>query len=101
MKQRFRLFQRGRSVFYCVDNLTRKQTSLQTRDRDEALRLLNAKNEAERQPAINLQIARAYLLASDTIIATRTWQTVMDEVSRTKTGNTKARWDRAMAESPF
>src|SRR5262245_57604409 len=84
MKQRFRLFQRRGGVFYSVDNVTGKQTSLRTEDPREAQRLLNAKNEAERQPAINLQIARAYLLASDTGIATRTWHDVMEEVAQTK-----------------
>ena len=85
MKQRFRLFQRRGGAFYSVDNVTGKQTSLRTEYREEAQRLLNAKNEAERQPAINLQIARAYLLASDTGIATRTWHDVMEEVRRRKT----------------
>ena len=64
MKQRFILFRRA-DVFYCEDTTTRKQTSLHTKDRDDALRVLHAKNEAELQPAINLQIARAYLTASD------------------------------------
>ena len=58
MRQRFILFKRG-EVFYGEDTTTGKQYSLHTRDRAEAGRLLNAKNEAERQPAINLQIARA------------------------------------------
>src|SRR5262245_19966468 len=101
MKQRFRLFQRRGGVFYSVDNVTGKQTSLRTFDRVEAERLLNAKNEAERQPAINLQIARAYLLASDAGIATRSWRDVMEEVARTKVGVTQERWNRAMTEAPF
>jgi integrase len=101
MKQRYRLFQRNGGVFYTVDNSTGKQASLRTKNQDEAQRLLNAKNEAERQPAINLQIARAYLLASDSGIATRTWQHVMDEVAKTKRGSTLDRWKGAMKEAPF
>src|SRR5687767_1050392 len=101
MKQRYRLFQRTGGMLYCVDNVTRKQISLKTKDRDEASRLLNAKNEAERQPAINLQIARAYLLAGDSGIATRTWQHVMDEMAKTKRGPTLARWQTAIKEAPF
>ena len=81
MRQRFILFKRG-EVFYGEDTTTGKQSSLHTRDRAEAGRLLNTKNEAERQPAINLQIARAYLAASDPQIAARTWQHVMDEATR-------------------
>ena len=47
------------STFYCVDTLTGKRTSLKTQARDEAARLIQAKNEAERQPMINVQIAKA------------------------------------------
>ncbi len=64
MKRRYILYQRGQT-FYCEDTLNRKQMSLRTKDREVALRLLHSKNEAEQQPAINLQIARAYLVASD------------------------------------
>lgn len=64
-------------MFYCQDSETGKQTSLHTRDESEATTLLHAKNEAHRQPAINRQIARAYLTACDPEIATRTWQDVM------------------------
>jgi len=56
MKQRFILFRRGR-VYYCEDTITRKQESLRTQDKAEALTLLHAKNEAARQPFLNLRIA--------------------------------------------
>ncbi len=59
MKARFRMFRRGK-VFWCQDNGTGKQETLGTKDREAALRVLHAKNEAARQTAINLQIARAY-----------------------------------------
>ena len=83
MKRRFFIFLRG-TAFYIEDTLTRKQTSLFTKDRATAERLLHAKNEAEQQPAVNLQIARAYLAASDPQIATRDWQFVMDEIGKTQ-----------------
>jgi len=87
MKQRFRLYRRSCSGrFYLHDSVTGKQESLGTADRTEAVRLLHSKNEADRQPAINLQIARAYLAAGDPDIMTRTWQTVMDELVKTKQG---------------
>ena len=60
-------------------------------------RLLHAKNEALRQPAINRQIARAYLTACDPLIATRTWQNVMDEIPR-PSGNTRTRWETAIKD---
>ncbi len=59
VKNKFRMFRRG-EVFWVQDNETGKQETLRTKDRFEAERLLNAKNEAHRQPVINLQIARAY-----------------------------------------
>src|SRR3954471_24685328 len=101
MKQRYRLFRRRGGVFYTSDTVTGKQQSLKTDKRDEALRLLHAKNEAERQPAINLQIARAYLMVSDPGVSARTWQQVMEEVGKCKKGSTRERWDRAIKEKPF
>src|ERR1043165_5248930 len=98
MKPRFRLFCRKKGKFYAFDKLTGKRESLETDDRHEAMRLLHAKNEAQHQPALNLQIARAYLMASDPLVGQRTWQHVMDEAGKTKSGPTKARWDRAMRE---
>ena len=91
MNQQFVLFQRS-GVFYCEDRKTGQQTSLRTKDRTEALTLLNAKNESARQPVLNLQLARVYLAASDSQMATRTWQDVFDEIIRTKTGANQDRW---------
>src|SRR6266536_1869893 len=97
MNQRFRLYRRKRGGrFYVHDNITGKQLSLKTSDRTEALRVLHAKNEAEKQPAINLQIARAYLAAGDPDIATRTWQVAMDAVVKLKQGSTRERWQAAV-----
>lgn len=63
MKSRYRLIRRGvrSGAFYCVDTCTGKRTSLQTTDEDSARQLIDAKNQAGRQPALNLQIAKAYL----------------------------------------
>jgi len=99
-RRRYLLFLRGKT-YYCEDLLTRKQQSLQTGDKEIALRLLHARNEAEQQPAVNLQIARAYLAASDPSIATRTWQFVMDEMAKLKTGPTLVRWQRATRDKAF
>src|SRR3954470_15248010 len=100
MKTRYRLFRRH-GTFYFQDNTTRQQKSLKTKSRKEAERLLHVQNEAHVQPAFNLQIARAYLLAADPAIRSRSWAHVMDEVARTKTGDTRLRWERAMRERPF
>jgi hypothetical protein len=99
MKQRFRLYRRSVSGrFYSQDSVTGKQESLGTSDRIEAVRLLHSKNEADRQPSINLQIARAYLAAGDPEIMTRTWQAVMDEIVKTKQGSTRERYVRSFKE---
>jgi len=76
MKTRYRLICRDirNRAFYCVDTKTGKRTSLQTGYKDDARQIVEAKNQAERQPFINLQIARAYLMASDPEISSRTWQ---------------------------
>ena len=103
MPTRYRLIRRGvrGGVFYCVDNKTGKRTSLQTGKKDEARQVVEAKNQAERQPFINLQIARAYLMASDSTISTRTWQTVMEEIPKTKKGENQARWLSAIRDTAF
>ena len=79
MKTRFNLFRRA-GVFYTEDTATGKQTSLRTRDETEAKSLLNARNEAQRQPVLNLHLARAYLTASDPAFVERTWPTVMEQL---------------------
>jgi hypothetical protein len=65
MKQRYHVFRRENGIYYSLNTLTKKRESLNTTRPDEAQRLLNALNEACNQPAINLQIARAYLQHSD------------------------------------
>jgi integrase len=98
MKQRFNLFQRS-GVFYCEDTTTGKQTSLRTRDRADAVRLLHTKNEAAHQPAMNLQIAQVYLQHGDPAMATRTWQDVMQQIVTTKHGSTQTRWQAAIKDA--
>ena len=102
MKQRFRLYRRtngGR--FYLQDDLTGKQTSLRTNTRDEAERLCHAKNEATRQPLVNVQIARAYLAANDPQIANRTWLEVAKALASAKHGTTQKYYERAFTQKAF
>jgi hypothetical protein len=82
MKNRYRLFRRGR-VFYAREVETGKNESLKTKERSVAERLLHAKNEASRQPQVNLAMARAYLAAADPLMSHRTWNEVMEEYRRT------------------
>ena len=101
MTDKFRIFQRASGVWYLEDSTTHHQVSLRTRVQTEAKRLLQAKNEAERQPAINLQIARAYLTASDPKLITRTWQEVMETLVASKSGPNQFRWQRAIQDKSF
>ena len=61
MKIRFRLITRGErgKQFYCVDTETGKRFSLKTKDRDAAKQIVLAKNQALRQPNLNLHIAES------------------------------------------
>ena len=101
MKCRYRLFQRKTGIFFIQDNISGKQESLKTRDKQIALRIFNARNEAHEEPAINREIAKAYLSVSDPAAAKRTWQYVMDAAAETKKGETRLRWERGVRECPF
>jgi integrase len=101
MKRKYRLFQRSSGIFFVQDSTTGRQESLRTRDKETARRLCHARNEAHQQPAINLQIARAYLMASDPLIVKRSWQHVMEEIFKTKQGSTLDRWQRAAKDKAF
>lgn len=103
MKQRYRLIRRGErgAKFYCVDTLTGKRTSLATTNEDEATQIVLAKNQALRQPALNLQIAKAYLAGSDSGVATRTWQQAMDALVATKKAENQRRWKTAIKDKSF
>ncbi len=104
MNTRYRLIFRGLrgGMYYCVDKTTGKRTSLQTTNADEARQIVEAKNQAERQPVLNLQIAKAYIAGTDSGITSRTWQQAIDSLTNTKQGANKERWlrvvkDRALA----
>jgi len=73
MRQQFRLYRRKKSGRYYLQNdLKDKQESLHTSDHETATWLLHAKNEARQQPALNPQIAKAYLAATDESFVKRT-----------------------------
>ena len=90
-----------RNAFYCVDTTTGKRTSLGNHDEDEARQIINAKNQALRQPVLNMQIAKAYLYGTDNGIATRTWQQALDALTANKKGDNQERWKRGGKEKPF
>ena len=63
MKLRYRLFRKFSGIHFIKNRLTRQQKSLQTGDKESTTRIFHAQNESHEQPAINLQITRAYLMA--------------------------------------
>lgn len=103
MKNRYRLVRRNDrgGTFYLVDNLTNLRESLNTTESDAAEQILHARLQAQKQPAINLQIARAYLAATDEKITKRAWRDVMEEMSKLKKGSTLERWQRAVQDIAF
>ena len=98
MKQRYGLIRRPWGVFYLKDKITGAQTTLKTDDRDEAQRLLQARNEAVDQPHLNLQLAQVYLNGADPKLGTRTWQDIMEHIASQKTDETRRRWDVAIKD---
>ena len=97
MKSRFTLVNRY-GYFYWQDSVTRQQGSLRTKNRGEATRLLNAKNEASDDPGLTLQIAKVYLAAADPALADRTWRNAAEALVKTKHGENAQRWERALKD---
>lgn len=103
MKKRFRVVQlkSQNGGFYCKDNLTGKRTSLHTKDREEADRLVFHKNEAEQTPQTSRRIGMTYLSAADPELARRTWNDVMTDIIKDKFGPTRDRWETAIRDPAF
>ncbi len=100
MKQRFWLFKRG-STFYCQDSDTGEQKSLSTKDRVEALRLIDMKRQSAETPGFSRFLLKACLATQDAHLVTRTWQMVMEQMSAHGKESTKARCKRAMLAKGF
>ena len=100
MKTKYTLFRRG-GIYYSQDATTGQQKSLRTRDEAEALQLINARNEAQRQPILNLHLARAYLTASDPAFVERTWQTVMDQMQSRGKDSSRKRYASVFKSASF
>jgi hypothetical protein len=100
MSDRYRLFRRS-NVFYAQDNLSGKQESLRTRDRREAQRLLDAKNDAVKTPHLGIALAKAYLSALDPQMVKRTWSQVMEQFKSNGKASTQIRSERAFDSKAF
>jgi len=100
MKTKLTLFRRN-GIYYSQDSITGKQKSLGTRDEATARKLVEATNEAHRTPILNLQLARAYLSASDPAFLLRTWQTVMDQMQTRGRDSSRQRYVSAFRTPAF
>ena len=100
MKTKYTLFRRN-GIYYSQDSGTGQQKSLRTRDEADALQLLNARNEAHRQPVLNLHLARAYLTASDPAFVERTWQTVMEQLQARGKDSSRERYASVFKSPSF
>ena len=101
MKENFGLIKRPWGVYYIKNKTTGEQTSLKTKEKSEAQRLLQARNDSESQPHFNLALARVYMNGSDPKLGTRTWQEVMEQIVERKTDETRRRWDVAIKDKNF
>jgi hypothetical protein len=102
MKRRFILYRRKRGgMFYLEDTQSKKQESLHTKNRADAVSVLNARNESRRQPQLNLQIAKAYLSGTDSSVTTRTWQNAIESLTNSKQGANQHRWRTAARDNAF
>lgn len=100
MNTKYTLFRRN-GVYYSQDCATGQQKSLRTRDEAEASKLINARNEAQRQPLLNLHLARAYLTASDPAFVERTWQTVMEQMQSRGKESSRERYQDVFRSPAF
>jgi hypothetical protein len=100
MKKRFWLLKRG-SVYYVQDSESGTKESLNTSDRKEAERLRIARSEAAESPLLGLNLAKAYLSASDPMLGKRTWRVVMDEFCRHGKAVSRERRLRAITSPVF
>ncbi len=101
MENRYRLIRRNArgGTYYCVDTRTGKRTSVGKLTKREANDILHAKNQAERQPSLNLQIAKAYLAGTDAATSSRTWRDALEALTSSKHGTNLKRW-KTVAKDP-
>ena len=95
MKKKYWLCKR-KNVYFSFDSETGKRESLHTGDKAEAARIVHAKNDATRQSAINISIAKAYLVGADPKLVERTWNCVMQEFCSRGKESTRQRNLRAI-----
>lgn len=103
MQPKFRLYcrsNRSSGTFYAQDSATGARTSLGTKDRAEAEKLLQAKNEAHAQPSLSRELAKVYMHAQDPQFGQRTWADVAKLIDAAYEGSTKDRFAKFIRSAP-
>ena len=100
MKTKYWLCKR-KEIFFSFDSTTGKRESLHTADREAAKQIIRAKNDAATQPAINISIAKAYLVGTDPKLVERTWAFVIQEFCAVKKDSSRLRRERAIKSAAF
>jgi integrase len=98
MKSCYRLFRRKTGIWFWENRQTRQQGSLRTKDKTEAIRLVNAKNEAQENPGLAVHIAKAWLAGADPTLNKRSWRYTTQELIKTKQGENARRWEIAFKD---
>ena len=98
----FKMNSRG-GRYYAEEIATGLRKSLKTADKEEAEKLLHAKNEAARNPHLNQRMAQTYLAGSDPQALSRTWQDVLDAIisSKDEGSDNHYRWTTAGKDGAF
>ena len=79
MKQRFYLYRRG-ETYYLQDSRTGKQQSLETKDKQTALRLLEVKRQSTADVGFNQIMLKTCLTVQDPLLTKRAWESVMEQM---------------------
>lgn len=100
MKQQFFIYRRG-ETYYLQESRTGKQQSLETKDRNTTLRLLEIKRQSAADPAYSQFILESCLATRALLLPKRTWATVMGQIQTHGKESSRVRYARAMRSKPF
>ena len=101
MENRYRVYRRYQGIYYIEDVVTKRQESLRTRDKNKAVALLVARNQAIAQPALNVTMAKAYLSGRSPELSKRNWSDVFAEMTAAYDGSTKKRFGSFAKSAPI
>ena len=102
MKNRYRVFRRGWGTFYCEDLVTKQADHPQDPRQGRSLPPRRRQERNRGRARRSACIWRGFIgRPGDPAAAKRTWQHVMDEIPKLKTGDTQHRWLTAIKDKAF